>query len=409
MRVTGLRTIGVAVTTALVAALAGCAAPKPVAVVPLDIVRTQVPAATQAEALTRFGESLYNELLANPNPVYSPVSVFAALGMAYDGAGGDTAAAFQAVLGMSAAEARATAAYLLTQLTNPGGGTVLTAADSVWLDDTFTAGQDWVNRVAAYYQAEVYNTDLQAPGTVGAVNDWISKATKGLIPRMLDRIDPLAVALLVNALYLKADWAAPFDTADTREGQFTTPAGAQVPAWYMGEDVVVPYIDTPDVQGIVLPYADGRLAFMAVMPASGDLHLAPGTLQTWLKSATTRGVILSIPKFHAEYGPADLSDALITLGLGVAFGTQADFSGISPRDVCISRVLHQVTMDVGEKGTVAAAATTVELKDLMGSIVDGAVLTFDHPYIYAVMDLTTGVPLFLGAVTDTSLIPPTAK
>ena len=390
--------------------VAGLVVPQPVAVTPAG-----QPDPVQAAALTAFGETLFNQMLATPNPVISPVSVFSALSMAYDGAHADTAAAFQTVLGMSDADARNAAAYLLASLANPGPGTTATIANSAWLDDTLTVQQDWVDRLAAYFRADVYNTDLQAPATLDGVNHWIAGKTNGLIPHMVDSIDDSVVALLINALYLKAAWANPFNTDDTHTGLFTNASGARVDAWYMYSGLDTRrYIRTADAEGVVLPYLDGRLGFMAVMPTSGDLSLAPGTLDRWLAAAADRDrVAVTIPKFHAEFGTADLTAALRTLGLGVAFSPDtADFSGLGTADagpLYIGQVLHKVVMDVGEKGTEAAAATVVQMMAGAAPPTDELYLTFDRPYIYAVMDLTTGVPLFLGAVTDTSLIPPTAK
>ena len=381
----------------------------------VDVKPAYPPDNAQTAALTAFGEALFNQTLSTANPVISPLSVFSALAMAYDGAKADTATAFQTVLGMSDVEARNAAAYLLASLRSPGPGTTLTVANSAWLDDTLKVQQDWVDRLAAYFGAEVYNTDLQAPATLGGINSWISGKTNALIPHMVDSIDPSAVAMLINALYLKAAWAEPFNTDNTHTGVFIKPDGTQVDAWYMNSGMETrKYIQTDDAQGIVIPYQDGRLGFMAVMPTSGDLTLAPGTLSRWLAAAADHdNVILSIPKFHAEFGTTDLGDALKTLGLGVAFspGT-ADFTGMGTSDagpLYIGQVLHKVVMDVGEKGTEAAAATVVEMLAGGAPPTDQVWLSFDHPYIYAVMDLTTGVPLFLGAVTDPSLIPPTAK
>jgi len=405
-----------AVTLALLtAACAPAPAPAPVTdgpggLVPANAIANitvQQPNATQASAIESFGEKLFNQTITgNVNAVISPLSAYAALGMAYEGAAGTTAQAFQDVMGMTPAEARATLAYLLTTWQDNTAGTTVTSANSAWIDQGFTPKQQWVDALKAYYQADVYNLDLQAPGTVDEVNGWINDNTGGLIPSMLDTIGPDVVALLVNALYLKADWAQPFDTNHTSEGQFTKADGQTVDAWYMSSTPeTVKHFVTPNAEGVVLPYNDGRLAFVAAMPTSGSLTLNDGDISSWL-AATTDDAILTMPKFHTEFG-SDMTDTLSAMGLQVAMTPAADFSGIAP-NLMIGSVQQKVSMDVGEKGTVAAAATVVQMVPTSGLVVAKYVV-FDHPYVYAIVDQVTGVPLFIGAMDDPSQAEPTAK
>jgi len=403
---------GLAVTLALL--FSACSAPNTQAgLVPANAVAnvtTQAPTATQASAIETFGEKLFNQTLTgNVNAVVSPLSAYTALGMAYEGAAGTTAQAFQDVMGMTPADARATLAYLLTAWQNDTDGTTVTSANSAWIDQGFTVKQPWVDTLKAYYQADVYNLDLQAPGTVGQVNGWISDKTGKLIPSMLDSIDQDVVTLLVNALYLKADWPQPFDTNDTRESQFTRADGQTVDAWNMtGSPDGAKHFVTPSAEGVVLPYKDGRLAFVAAMPTSGNLTLNDGDIASWLAAAKADDVVVTMPKFHTEFG-VDMTDELSAMGLKVAMTRgAADFSNMTPTEVYISSVMQKVSMDVGEKGTVAAAATVVQFMPTSGQIV-ATYVVFDHPYVYAVVDQTTGVPLFIGAMDDPSQAEPTAK
>jgi len=369
------------------------------------------PTTEQAASLSSFGERLFAQVLkaGDANPVISPLSVFYALGMADDGAGGDTAAAFQAVLGLSVEQTRQIAAYLLDQLATPGDGTTLTVANSAWLDENLTANQDWVDRLKSYYQADVYKQDLHSSATLKDVNQWISQKTNKLIPKMLDSIDPGVVALLVNALYMKALWQQPFNTDLTYKSEFTTAGGATVQADFMRQPYDTrQYIKTNTAEGIVLPYQDGRLEFLAVMPTNGQLTLDGSTIATLLAAAKTQDkVAFTMPKFQTEYG-CDLVDALTALGLGAAFGSGADFSGIAP-ELFISDVVHKVSMAVGEKGTEAAAATVVMIAT-SGFAGDNLVdVVFDHPYLYAVVDKVTGIPLFVGQMDDPSQAPPAVE
>jgi serpin B len=85
--------------------------------------------------------------------------------------------------------------------------------------------------------------------------------------------------------------------------------------------------------------------------------------------------------------------------MGIAFGGDADFSGLSPRACCIGAVVHAATLAVGEKGTVGSAATAVGILPSDEPVQLDRVV-FDRPYLLLVTGTATGEPLFLARVAD---------
>jgi serpin B len=94
-----------------------------------------------------------------------------------------------------------------------------------------------------------------------------------------------------------------------------------------------------------------------------------------------------------------MESLLTELGMGVAFTSDADFAGLSPQACCIGVVEHAATLQVGEKGTVASAATAVGIA-ASAARAGAPPVTFDRPYLMVVTDRTTGEPLFMARVTD---------
>ncbi len=87
------------------------------------------------------------------------------------------------------------------------------------------------------------------------------------------------------------------------------------------------------------------------------------------------------------------------LGMGIAFGPSADFSGLSPQAASIAFVMHAATLNVTERGTVASAATGVGLMPT-DTTVPRHTVSFDRPYLLLVTDTSTGEPLFLARVAN---------
>lgn len=159
-------------------------------------------------------------------------------------------------------------------------------------------------------------------------------------------------------------------------------------------------------RGIVLPYTDPRFAFVALLPKEGstprqlaaDMDMA--MLLSLLESRTTTQVELSLPRFESS-DEMELSGNLRELGMEDAFDPHAaDFSGMSAdgnKDLYFSAVRHKTWIRVDEEGTEAAAATSVEMSGTAMSM-PGVALRFDRPFLYAVVDVENGVPLFLGVM-----------
>jgi serine protease inhibitor len=173
----------------------------------------------------------------------------------------------------------------------------------------------------------------------------------------------------------------------------------------------MPYFSYNNATGIALPYADEKFAYFALLP---DKQLAP---REWLAEQDQSlfadiaemmaqkpefTVQLAMPKFEAHYDDS-LINELTDMGMGIAFDPyNADFSQMNEqhtKDLYISEVKHKTFIRVDEKGTEASAATSVEIRVTAMPLSDKQI-TFDRPFLYGIMDLQTGMPLFIGIMED---------
>ena len=167
------------------------------------------------------------------------------------------------------------------------------------------------------------------------------------------------------------------------------------------------YLDDGKATGFLKPYKNGY-SFAALLPNEGvalDDYIASLTGEgflTTVKNAKEDPVEAAMPKFSYDYG-IEMSDALKALGMTVPFDAElADFSGLghsSDGNIYISCVLHKAYIAVDEKGTKAGAATAIEAP-AAGDWEDRRRVILDRPFVYAIIDNTAGLPIFIGAVTD---------
>jgi serpin B len=122
-------------------------------------------------------------------------------------------------------------------------------------------------------------------------------------------------------------------------------------------------------------------------------------LDALFSDITRTQVNLAMPKFEYEAG-FGLKGPLQSLGMETAFGTAADFSGITGKpDLFISDVYHKAFVKVDEEGTEAAAATAVVMQ-LTSAPVLPVEVKVDRPFIFIIRDIETGAILFLGHVVN---------
>ena len=343
----------------------------------------------------------------------SPLSVALALSMTANGAAGNTLAQFQDVLGggVDLVELNTACAQLMADYQGLGGSTKCAIANSLWVDPEGQIKDDFIGQCRGIFDAQVFSAQLSEPGIVKDLNSWVSQHTNKMIPQIIN--EPFSedtACLLVNALYLKNSWLSEFDPLSTHTMDFHHAGGPDSQVEYLRKfDTQLSYLQGKGAQGVVLPYDDGRLAFVAILP---DLYPDSPDFGQWLNNLEGNSlsqlinnredaIFLSfaMPKFSAEW-KGNLEDTLPLLGLEDAFvpGT-ADFSslGDSPEGYYISQVIHATKIEVNEKGTEAAAATVVAAESgAAAPPQEGITLILDRPFLYGIVDLYTGVPLFLG-------------
>ena len=406
---------GAAVVALLVAGCGSDPVPSPVVAHGVAVREPLVDPRPYGTADAAFGLDVLGAVCRSDpraNLVLSPSSLASGLGMAYLGARRGTARAMAGVLHLPAAGGQALEAGLqarsaaLRRLDGPG--VTLNASDQVWADPTLPTERTYLNAVATGYDAGLAKAPLlKDPGLARQeINQAIATATKGQIPRLLrpGSLDQIGW-VLTDALYLHAAWATPFDPGETSPGPFTTATGRHVTAQFM---VNASYhaVSADGWTAVWLPYRGGKLGMEALLPPAGSAGCALpaaaalGVMTSQLASGgpgtLTRSV--SFPKVSIAT-QVSMEPVLTGLGMGVAFGHAADFTGLSRQACCIGLVEHAAALDVGEKGTVASAATAVGMEPTAAHVVPPQV-RFDRPYLLVVTDRATGEPLFMARVAN---------
>jgi serpin B len=369
------------------------------------------------EANAAFGVDLYGVLGADAEDlVFSPASVASALRMALCGASGQTAAELATVLHLGKyPEPQDVAAAGLRLMTarpgdgEPGGSAIFRAPATIWIQSGLRLGGSFQARVVAP-GVTLADADFAAAPEAGRaeINQVIAEQTEGKITGLLPSgtVTALTRLVLASAVYLKAAWTDPFPERATADAPFYPdgPDGPALTVPMMRGTAPRAYLRGDGYQAVLLPYRDIDLA-MAVLLPDGPLaelrpKLAAAGLGGLLAGTSRHQVTLSLPRFRVE-AAFDLIPALRRLGVVTPFGADADFSEITAdAQLRIGAVAHKAYIDVDEQGTEAAAATAVVIRAAAAMRPPPLVtMVVDRPFLFAIIDTATGLPVFLGQVS----------
>ena len=358
-----------------------------------------------ASANIKFGFKLLQDLREREpggNIFISPLSISIALTMTYNSAVGETERAMAEVLEIDELDLSTinqSNKALRDSLENPDPKVEISIANSIWSRQGVEFNPEFLERNRAFFGAEIASLDFSDPQATEIINEWVDTNTNGKIEKIVERTNPQTLLFLINAIYFKGNWQDEFDKSMTRPGTFHLPNGSEKRVEMMRREGEYPYFRGENFEATSLPYGDGRMSMYIFLPNhNSNLNkflrdLNAESWEDWISEFQERRHDMILPRFKLEY-EVSLNDTLEALGMGIAFGGGADFSGMGP-SLFISEVTHKTFVEVNEEGTEAAAVTAVVgVKSLP------SVFRVDRPFFFDIHDAETETILFMGTVTE---------
>jgi serpin B len=367
-------------------------------------------AAELADGINGFGYRLFVAAGegSDADLVLSPLSIGLAFGMVDLGATGATATSIEELFAYPVGgEDRWSAFNTLERSITEVDDLVVRLANRQFPEVTFETAEGYDEELARWFGAGIEPLPLRAEPEESRlhINRWVSDRTEQLIPELLPEgfLSENAALVLVNALYLEAAWSQPFDVDFTSQAPFTRLDGSHVQVDLMrGADAERPTVETETFTAVELRY-DGDLSMLLVVPEEGHFHgvearLASGLIAEVDGNAAYRNVSVLLPRFGSET-KLHLRDLLEgPLGVRDLFSVEG-FEGIGP-EVTLEDVVHAATIEVDEHGTIAAAATAMEMDAGAAPEAAALVVRADRPFLYLIRHEPTGAVLFVGRVLD---------
>jgi serine protease inhibitor len=376
--------------------------PRPLTMAEQDLIRASNWFAfdlLRALDLTERGDNIF----------ISPLSASMALGMTMNGARGETFDAMRTTLGfggLSQPEINASYRGLIDLLRGLDPKVEMQLANSIWYREGYPFEQAFFDTTRHYFDAEVAGLDFMDPASLVRINSWVDERTMGKIETILEEIRADDVMYLINAIYFEGDWTRQFGRSATHDAPFFDSTGQQVAGQVrmMRRDGPIGHYRGDGFTAADLAYGAQAFSMTVILPdVDVDVHtvLESLTPASWAEIASgiqESEMDVYLPKFRLEYEKS-LIEPLEALGMGIAFSDAADFTGMAAGGgLLISEVLQKTFVEVDEEGTVAAAVTSVTIREASAR----PAFVVDRPFIFAIRERFSGTILFLGKM----MLPP---
>lgn len=271
----------------------------------------------------------------------------------------------------------------------------LAVANGVFVNSAFgqKLPESWCSVWRENYDAAYQEADFSDPKTLTGINAWCSGRTSGKISSPLSELKPSALFCLVNALYFKADWLAPFSVSATHDGRFVREDGSETTVTLMYQETRLPYFENEFFQVCSFPYANDKFSMHVVLPRKGrSLNDVLGLLTTeslaeaLSSQDNNEKTEIVLPRF-STCRDGSLVATLQKLGIRRIFQSGELTGGLELDDCFQSTVIN-----VNEKGTEAASVTYSE----GGTYGLSRVFAATRPFFYFISEKSTGAILFMG-------------
>lgn len=343
----------------------------------------------------------------------SPLSITYAMGMINNGATATskTRKEINNVLGFGDAGADAINAFcrkLITETVSLDEETKVMISNNIYVNSRSgcTLMPDFVEKVANYYDVSPETRDFNDGQTLDVINKWASDHTMGMIPQVLEAINPDAISYLLNAVYFKGMWTLKFDKKYTYTVGFDgNKATAEMMCLAEGYNCF-DYSENDTYQSVVLPYGNGAYQMTVFLPRQDktiDDVLDVMNGETWASEKRNLYLVdLQLPRFETTTD-MKINDIMSNLGMPNAFMNGEGFDDfcyegddISNNRTCwISTMKHTAKIKLDEEGTEAAAVTIIEKT---GSVTELSYRNFlaNRPFLYVISEHSTGTIFFIG-------------
>ena len=192
------------------------------------------------------------------------------------------------------------------------------------------------------------------------INNWCNEATHGAIKKIIEKVNPKDLMILINAIYFKGKWEIKFNERLTEKRIFVNYQKEKKSINFMYSKDDYSYFENNVIQAISLKYQEDNLeALIILLKNECDINkfienFNQEKYNNIINGLLSQKVELFLPKFEIEFN-TDLVGVFQEMGMKLAFEpNSADFSSMvkpeKEQNIYIGQIIHSTYIKIDEKG-----------------------------------------------------------
>ncbi len=361
----------------------------------------------------QFALNLFQQVSGFDSKVVSPLSVTYLMGMLANGADGQTQQEIMKTIdadSISLSDMNDFYKYLMEYSQKADKSTTFNIANYIALNKQYQLKAPFAKTVADSYKAGIESLDFTTQKTATHINNWCKQHTDGMIPSIIDNVEPSAVSYIMNAIFFNGSWQDKFDKNETKLERFQGYTRDIKRVQMMHRNDKIAYFDNDTYAAVNLPYGNGSYRMTVLLPNVGKSidemmkKLDVVSIENMQRKMDECYVDLKLPRFATEL-ELPLNDIISKLGAPTMFTNKANFSQFADGNLYISKMLQKAKIEVSEEGTKAAAVTAAIMTMSAFNPDEPRHVEFhaNHPFVYMITETTTGSILFMGQFTGAEI------
>jgi serpin B len=363
------------------------------------------------DALNKFSSDLFGVVSQNYSAIYddttdgnftvSPLGVFLSMGLLANTVDDANSASIAEMFNYTDVSVmNSVCSKLMHYLPYKDNGAEMALANSAWITNSIDIPSDYVKNINSLFNAEVYSTDFTNNQTLDLINSWCSIKTNNKISKVLSKLDPQTIVMLINAMYYEGKWNSSFDKSETYKKEFKGTNGTEK-VNMMHKECAMNYVENDDCYGVALPFENAKAEMIFLMPKSSetDIYSFTDSFDHNSFDALKRealSVSLSLPRFEIK------QEGLIDAGLQkMGLPCNVFLSKLGVKEESKLRVKQNTYTSIDEDGATATAVTTTIALGSNGQGGSSAVeVNFNRPFVFFIRNVETGTVLMSGRICN---------
>ncbi|XP_060919471.1 protein Z-dependent protease inhibitor [Labrus mixtus] len=293
---------------------------------------------------------------------------------------------------------------LLNENITQNGSLKLDQSMALFMQPKFEVEKIFEHQIKTFFDADIKSLDFaNTLESIRTINEYIQQKTEGKVVEMISSLDSATQLMLISTIFFQGVWQKPFNPNYTDNAPFYIDnyKVVQVPMMFLEDKFYMMEDMSLGVKGLKLPYQEG-VSMLILLPNKGtdytviDEEITAERFLSWINNLYKIKLEVNMPRFKMEQSYS-LHNLLPHMGMATIFSNSANLTKLSKDEgLQVSEVLHKAVIEVDEKGTTAAAATTVSITPYSLP----RTFTINRPFFFFIYHEKTNCLLFMGRVID---------